>query len=178
MDIGKRIKELRLANQLTQHELALRAEVTKGFISLLERNKSSVSLDTLLEVLTVLGENLSMFFSADTFKLFVFGKQDRVQVNNQGIAKFELLIPGSTTMAMEPCLLVLAPKERLSHGGPHNGEELGYVIRGRVSISLGRKSSIAKAGNCFSYKAHEEHSILNVGRSSAEVLLVTWPPQF
>ena len=62
MDVGKRIKELRLANQLTQDELALRAKLTKGFISLLERNKSSVSLDSLSGVLSVLGENLSTFF--------------------------------------------------------------------------------------------------------------------
>ena len=47
MDIGQRIREVRLAHQLTQEELAVRAGVTKGFISLLEQNKSSVSLETL-----------------------------------------------------------------------------------------------------------------------------------
>ena len=108
----------------------------------------------------------------------MFGKQERTAFNNQRIDKFELLIPGSTTMAMEPCLIVLAPRQRLAHGGSHNGEEFGYVIRGRVSVRLGRRSSIAKAGDCFSYKADQEHSILNVSRSMAKVLIITWPPQF
>ena len=178
MDIGKRIKELRLAHGLTQDELALRAGLTKGFISLLERNKSSVSLEALSEVVTVLGESLSDFFLPDAEKRFVFGRQDRVTVENQQIDRFELLVPGSTTMAMEPCLLVLAPQERLGPQEPHNGEELGYVVKGRVSILLGALSCIAKAGDCFSYKARQQHSILNVGHLPAQVLLITWPPQF
>ncbi len=178
MDIGKRIREFRLAHQLTQQELAVRAGVTKGFISLLERDKSSVSLETLSEVLAVVGERISTFFSADALQPFVFGRQDRTSLSDQGIEKFELLIPGSTTMAMEPCRLVLAPGQGLRPHGSHSGEEFGYVIRGRVSITLGRRSAIAKAGDSFSYKAQPEHSMQNAGRSPAEVLFVTWPPQF
>ena len=177
MDIGKRIQEIRTAHQLTQEELAVRAGVTKGFISLLERNKSSVSLETLEAVLEVLGERLSSFFSTDATQPFVFGKQDRTALEDQGSDKFELLVPGSTTMAMEPVRMVLAPGQRFGPHASHNGEEFGYVIRGRLSITLGRRSSIAKAGDSFSYKAQQEHSIRNVGRSPAEVLFVTWPPQ-
>jgi quercetin dioxygenase-like cupin family protein len=73
---------------------------------------------------------------------------------------------------------VLAPGERLKPHGAHSGEEFGYVIRGRVSIKVGRRSGIAKAGECFSYKAHPEHSLQNAGRSPAEVLFVTWPPRY
>jgi transcriptional regulator with XRE-family HTH domain len=166
-----------MAHQLTQEELAVRAGVTKGFISLLERDKSSVSLDTLSAVLEVLGEPLSTFFSSDALQPFVFDKQDRTLLDDQGIDKFELLIPGSTTMAMEPCRLVLAPGQRFGPHASHNGEEFGYVIRGRLSVALGRRSSSAKAGDSFSYKAQQEHSFQNVGRAPAEVLFVTWPPQ-
>src|ERR1700733_2226878 len=105
VDIGKRIREIRTAHQLTQEELAVRAGVTKGFISLLESDKSSVSLETLSAVLEVLGERLSSFFSTDAIQPFVFGRQERTALDDQGCDKFELLIPGSTTMAMEPCRL-------------------------------------------------------------------------
>jgi quercetin dioxygenase-like cupin family protein len=131
----------------------------EGFISLLEQNKSSVSLETLEAVLEVLGERLSTFFSSDVLQPFVFGKEERTQLADQGCDKFELLIPGSTTMAMEPCRLVLAPGQRLGPHASHNGEEFGYVIRGRLSVNLGRRSTIAKAGESFSYKAQQEHSI-------------------
>ena len=48
MDIGHRMKELRIQYGLTQQELADRAELTKGFISQLERNQNSPSIGTLL----------------------------------------------------------------------------------------------------------------------------------
>ncbi len=39
MQIGKKLKELRMAKGLTQEELADRAELSKGFISQLERDR-------------------------------------------------------------------------------------------------------------------------------------------
>jgi quercetin dioxygenase-like cupin family protein len=137
-----------------------------------------VSLETLSAVLEVLGEPLSAFFSPDATQPFVFGKQDRTALEDRGCDKFELLVPGSTTMAMEPVRIVLGPGQRFGPHASHNGEEFGYVIRGRLSVMLGRRSTIAKAGDSFSYKAQQEHSIKNVGRSPAELLFVTWPPQF
>jgi len=178
MDIGKRIKELRLANQLTQDELAARSDLSAAFISMLERNKSSVSIEYLIKVLTVLGENLSDFFSSDDKKTYVFGKKDRVEIKDQGIDKFELLIPTSTTMAMEPAKLVIAQNQKFGPIKPHSGEEIGYIIKGRVLIYLDKRKKIAKAGCCFQYKADQEHSFENVGKSIAEILLTTWPPQF
>ena len=38
MNIGSKIKRLRIANQLTLEELANRSELTKGFLSQVERN--------------------------------------------------------------------------------------------------------------------------------------------
>ena len=51
MDIGHRMKELRIQYGLTQQELADRAELTKGFISQLERNQNSPSVGTLLDII-------------------------------------------------------------------------------------------------------------------------------
>jgi transcriptional regulator with XRE-family HTH domain len=178
MDIGKRIKELRLANQLTQDELAARSDLTAAFISMVESNKSSISLEYLIKILTVLGESLSNFFSSDDQKAYVFAKKDRVEIKDQGIDKFELLIPTSTTMAMEPSRLVIGQKQKLGPIKPHSGEEIGYVIKGRVLICLDKRKKLAKAGSCFQYKADQEHSFENVGKSEAEILLITWPPQF
>src|SRR6476660_8395380 len=159
-----------MAHQLTQEELAVRAGVTKGFISLLELDKSSVSLETLEAVLEVLGERLSTFFSTDARQPFVFSKPDRTALEDRGCDKFELLVPNSTTMAMEPVRMVLGPGQRFGPHASHNGEEFGYVIRGRVTVTLGRRSTVAKAGDSFSYKAQQEHTIRNAGRSPAEIL--------
>ena len=58
MDIGAKIKRIRLSNQLTLEELANRSELTKGFLSQLERDLTSPSVATLENILEALGTNL------------------------------------------------------------------------------------------------------------------------
>ena len=55
MDIGKNLKELRLSQDLTLEELASRSELTKGFLSQVERNLTSPSISTLEDILEALG---------------------------------------------------------------------------------------------------------------------------
>ena len=62
MDIGHRMKELRIQYGLTQQELADRAELTKGFISQLERNQNSPSVGTLLDIIQCLVFLQNSFF--------------------------------------------------------------------------------------------------------------------
>ena len=76
MDIGSKIKELRIANGLTQEELADRSELSKGFISQMENNLTSPSIATLIDVLQCLGTDLKHFFSDDEDKQIVFSKED------------------------------------------------------------------------------------------------------
>jgi transcriptional regulator with XRE-family HTH domain len=61
--IGERIKMLRQAKSLTQEELAIRAGLTKGFISQVERNLTSLSVESLIGILDALDEKPSSFFS-------------------------------------------------------------------------------------------------------------------
>ncbi len=63
MEIGSKIKRLRVRLGLTQEELAARTELTKGFISQLERDITSPSIATLMDILEALGTNVSEFFS-------------------------------------------------------------------------------------------------------------------
>ena len=65
MDIGKKLKDLRIKNDLTLEELASRSELTKGFLSQVERNLTSPSISTLEDLLEALGTNLSEFFQSD-----------------------------------------------------------------------------------------------------------------
>ena len=63
LDIGKALRALRLQRGLTQEELADRCELSKGFISQVERNLASPSIATLMDMLECLGSSLSDFFS-------------------------------------------------------------------------------------------------------------------
>lgn len=76
MDIGHRMKELRVHYGLTQQELADRSELSKGFISQLERNLTSPSVGTLLDIIQCLGTTPAEFFADDEPEQIVFKKED------------------------------------------------------------------------------------------------------
>ena len=77
MDIGSKIKELRMLNGLTQEELADRSELSKGFISQLENDVTSPSISTLEDILQCLGTTLSEFFAREESPVQrVFGQDD------------------------------------------------------------------------------------------------------
>ena len=63
VEIGQRIKQLRVMKGLTQEELADRAELSKGFISQVERDLTSPSIATLMDILQCLGVSVSEFFT-------------------------------------------------------------------------------------------------------------------
>lgn len=63
IDIGDKIKRTRLKLGLTQEELAARTELSKGFISQLERNLTSPSIATLIDILEALGTDIADFFT-------------------------------------------------------------------------------------------------------------------
>ena len=60
IDIGERIKLLRLYHGLTQQELADRCELSKGFISQLESDQTAPSLATLSDIFDALGTSFEI----------------------------------------------------------------------------------------------------------------------
>ena len=77
MDIGKKIRLLRIQRGLTQEELADRCELSKGFISQLERNLSSPSIATLMDLLECLGSSLQEFFNERPPEKSVFAHREK-----------------------------------------------------------------------------------------------------
>lgn len=138
MDIGAKIKRLRLSNQLTLEELANRSELTKGFLSQLERDLTSPSIATLENILEALGTNLKDFFSEDEDEQIVFSKDDFFE-NTQDDYKISYIIPNAQKNEMEPILIELKEDKKSMEIDPHDGEEFGYVIQGKVTLVNGEE---------------------------------------
>ena len=178
MKIGERIKNLRQLSSLTQEELAERANLTKGFISQIERDLTSISLDSLVQILEALDENISDFFKEASQEKIVYKGTDRVAIEKEKIEKFELLVPGSTNRRLEPILLTLKKGEATPKEKPHEGEEFGFVLRGRINLRFGREVLKLKKGECFYLSAEKEHWLHNSGSKEALVLWISSPPSF
>lgn len=177
LKIGEKIKALRLASGLTQEELADRAKLTKGFISQLENDQYSISVDSLADLLEALGVTLPEFFTDSADEKVVFSPSERVPVEGWGISKFELLVPGSTNNLMDPIMLEMKPGERLEPQGPHPGEQFGYVLGGTATLKINKKSYKVPNRHCFYFESDRTHQLINAGRTVVRVLWVTTPPQ-
>ncbi len=179
MKIGEKIKRLRLENNLTQEELADRCELSKGFISQLERDMTSPSIASLVDILESLGTNLQVFFSETIEEKIVFKSEDFFEKEDDTLGyKLEWIIPNAQKNMMEPIMLTLAPNGAYETHDPHEGEEFGYVLSGSVVVRLGSKKYVAKAGDTIYYQANRSHDIVNKGKREAKILLVGTPPNF
>ncbi len=179
MKIGEKIKEIRIQKNLTQEELADRAELSKGFISQLERDLTSPSIATLMDILQCLGTNLEEFFSKTSSEQVVFRKGDYFEKVDQELKnKVQWIIPNSQKNMMEPILLTLEPGGETYPDNPHEGEEFGYVVSGAIEVRIGNRSYKAKKGESFYFKANKQHYLLAAGTMGAQVLWVSCPPSF
>lgn len=177
MDIGAKIKRLRLSNQLTLEELANRSELTKGFLSQLERDLTSPSIATLENILEALGTNLKDFFSEDEDEQIVFSKDDFFE-NTQDDYKISYIIPNAQKNEMEPILIELKEDKKSIEIDPHDGEEFGYVIQGKVTLVNGEEEYDVKKGETFYLKGNLPHYIINKNDTLAKVIWVSTPPIF
>ena len=177
MDLGKKIKQMRNQKSLTQEELADRCELTKGYISQLENNLNSPSIATLTDILAALGSNLSEFFQEEAEEKIVFSKNEFFEKDADGIL-WHWLIPNAQKNMMEPVLVELSENTSIPEDVPHEGEEFGYVLEGKIAIVLGNKYHICKKGEAFYYSANKPHLIINKGTGKARFLWISTPPNF
>lgn len=177
-DIGRKIKNLRLRNGLTQQELADRAELTKGFISQLERGQVSPSVESLLDLIEILGSTPAEFFSEGEEEQVVFGTGDYFEKVDEAGNSRKWIVPNAQKNQMEPLLVVVQPHATLEEDNPHVGEEFGYCLSGRLALYLGDKVYHVKAGESFYYQAKTRHRIANPGAKPAKFLWISTPPMF
>ena len=109
MDIGNKLKELRVLKGLTQEELADRSELSKGFISQLERNLTSPSITTLMDILQCLGTSIGEFFNETPEEQIVFGKTDYFEKHDLHIHIPEGAVPKDGRLQALPWLRLCCP---------------------------------------------------------------------
>ncbi|QOV20804.1 helix-turn-helix transcriptional regulator [Blautia liquoris] len=179
MEIGSKIRSLRTQKQLTQEELADRCELSKGFISQLENDVTSPSIATLVDILQCLGTDLKDFFNDAPEEQIVFHQEDYFEKDEDELQnKIEWIIPNAQKNIMEPIRLTMKSKGSTYPDNPHEGEEFGYVVSGRILIHVGNRILKAKKGESFYYTPSATHYLSNPGKSDAIVIWVSTPPSF
>ncbi len=144
-DLGMRLKTFRTKRGLSQTELAKLVGVTPSTISQVESDLIYPSLPALLKIAEVLEVDINSFFqeSADVRNRVVFPSGESLEIKfpdlPQHSIKGRLLIPVDIETKVEPYLLEIQPDKTLpSHFFIHKGEEIGYLLSGKLQLNLGR----------------------------------------
>ncbi|WKA53655.1 helix-turn-helix domain-containing protein [Planococcus shixiaomingii] len=173
MEIGIKIKRLRLKNGLTQEELGERTDLSKGFISQLERDMNSPSIETLFSLLEVLGTTPKEFFDDDEEVKIIYSAADHtVYTDEEAGYEIDWLIPTSNKKEMEPVYLTLQEKGHFKKFDPSLAETFIYVITGKIRLVLGENEYFASAGDSIYYSASHNHHIINEYAGKSELIVV------
>lgn len=181
MDVGARLRMVRERMGLSQRELAKRAGVTNGTISLIEQNRVSPSISSLRKVLEGMPMTLSDFFTFDTEpqQAHVFYTGD--ELPNLGNDQIQLLLVGTAHERRDIAIL----REVYQPGadtGPdmlvHEGQEGGVVLKGEVEITVGSDVRVLGPGDAYYFDSKQPHRFRNVGNDTCEIVSASSPPTF
>ncbi len=183
MDIGQRLKTIRMERGLSQRELATRAGLTNGTISLIETDKTSPSVASLKSLLDAIPISMAEFFAtiedSDTPKVF-YKAEEFTEVSPQGPGHVSLRQLGN---ARQHTLQVL--HETYAPGadtGPeflaHEGEEAGIVTLGQIEVTVGEAKAILGPGDGYLFDSRQPHRFRNIGDTPCEIVSALTPPVF
>jgi transcriptional regulator with XRE-family HTH domain len=179
IDLGMRLKELRSKRGLSQTELAKLVGVTPSTISQIESNLIYPSLPALLKIADILSIEISSFFhqSADISNRVVFPASEAVDIRfndlpEEGI-QAKLLTPLDLDSRAEPYLIEIPPKKTLpSHFFIHKGEEIGYLLSGRLQMKLQKAVHPIRSGDVIYLSTEMPSQWVNPGPAVARLLWV------
>lgn len=178
IDLGTRLKRLRTRQALSQKELASMVGVTPSSISQIESNLIYPSLPALFKMAQILGVDAGYFFQRDISgqRPIVFsggGKEVRfADLPKESIRGYHLL-PADQPAPVEPNLIEIPAGKKLSgHFFVHKGEEFGYVMEGKLEVTVQNASHQLNAGDVIYLTRHIPSQWKNSGKKTAKLLWI------
>jgi transcriptional regulator with XRE-family HTH domain len=182
VDIGVRLRMVRMRHQLSQRALAKKAGVANASISLIESGNTSPSVSALKRILAGIPMTLAEFFSdelPDMQTEVFYRAQDLVEISGgEGISYRQIgsaksghvlqILSESYAVGADTGLVMLA----------HEGEEGGVVLTGRLEVTVGELTRVLSAGDAYYFNSREPHRFRNVGDVPCKLVSSCSPPSF
>jgi transcriptional regulator with XRE-family HTH domain len=182
VDVGARLRFIRMQRGMSQRELARRAGVTNATVSLIESNRMNPSVGALKRVLDGVPIGLSEFFALTPNKddkLF-WRSEELVQIGQGPISYLQV---GTNLVEHQHQLQIL--KERYEPGADtgrvlltHDGEEGGIIVSGRLEVTVDSQRRVLSPGDAYFFASRRPHRFRNVGDGPCELISACTPPTF
>lgn len=184
-NVGARLKQVRESHALSQRQLAQRAGVTNGTISLIEQNRCSPSVSSLRKVLQGIPMTLAEFFSSDDLpprEQIFFKGTDLVELTGLVKSRVGTISFRQVGDLRGRNLQILHEKYApgADTGGrtmlQHDSEEGGVVIKGCIELTVGDRKEILSPGDAYLFDSRIPHRFRNVGDEECEIISACTPP--
>lgn len=180
-EVGKRIKEHRLRKRISLQELADKSGFTKGYLSKVETSQKAPPVSTLITLANVMDITLSDIFGESENKspICLVKKEERCNIARDGSVfgySYETLAHKFHDKHMEPYLLTLPVKPKENAVFQHRGEEILFVLRGKMRFFYGKEEFIVKEGDCIYFDASVPHYGVCQGAKEVKCLMVIYTP--
>ncbi|MDB5568706.1 MAG: transcriptional regulator [Tardiphaga sp.] len=175
--VGFNLRQLRSAKGLTLDQLATLSELTRGYISLVERGLKTPSVAALLRLAAALDVNVTYLFDSNPTpapRYTLFRQQKRSAPVQEGGFDLLALAASRTQKRMEPFLI--RPRLKSAPRASHAGEEFLFVVSGGVAIKIDGEEILLEKGDCLYFSGETPHEVRSIGPQKAEVLLVVSAP--
>lgn len=177
-DVGRKLRAVRTAFGLSQRELAKRAGVTNGMISLIEQGRVSPSVGSLQKLLAAVPMTLAEFFTRDleSHADVVFRAADLPDVGT-GAIRYHLVAAARRDRRMS---ILWETYEPDSDTGEdllmHSGEEGGVVVEGELELTVAGKTWQLGPGDAYYFDSRLPHRFRNTGEVAARIVSANTPP--
>ena len=165
LNIGDRIKMLRISQNRTMQEIAEASDLSKSMISKIENNKTVPSVAALVKIAKALGTNISSLLEQDGWVNAIITTRQKAQENLTTTDKGYSIYPYASEYhekKMQPFLFVAKKGEVIPHELSHEGEEFIYVIKGQMKMQVGETEYLLNSGDSLYFNSVQKHGIMPV----------------
>lgn len=180
--LGEQLTEMRLAKGYSQRKLAQLAGLTNTAISGIEQGRNSPSINTLQRILQVLDCDLADFFTLYNeeqkreIKTIVKAK-DLIDIGSQNVA-LKLVHNGNPSRQLSMLIETYPPHSRTEEKITHEGEEVGTVLSGNITIVLGDARYELVTGDSYVFDTNIPHTFINEGDEPTKIVSAHTPTTY
>ncbi|MBW2096240.1 MAG: helix-turn-helix transcriptional regulator [Deltaproteobacteria bacterium] len=181
-EIGKKIRELRNSQGMTLERLSEKTGFSKGYLSKVENSDKAPPVSTLIRITRALNVSLSGIFEeteSSTAISFVKKKDREIMARNgTGFGYyFETIAHKFENRSMDPYVISQPANPGEVSAFQHKGEELLFLLEGRMKFFHGDKVFIMEKGDCVYFDASIPHYGTSMDGKKSKCLMVIYTPK-
>ncbi len=174
--LGKRLRALRNERGLTLVQLGQQVGLSASYLSQIERGETTPSLSRLTTIAKALDVEVGYFFEDDVSAPCIIRLNQGKRLSGTANAIVELLSADPTDKKIQPYRLVCQPGASRDQPPTYPGEELGFILKGKLTVTVGEETFVLKAGDSIHYQRLQPHSWRNEGDEECIAIWAVSPP--